>query len=149
MEDQLRRQPLRRPGVQLDERIEALLEAAPEIATRNESPVRWRIVPWMMAGSGFTAAAAVAVMAWMGGFDGSSATQRPMIASVPAPVEITETWTTVEPGELIYLEGESEPVRTAHYQSVQQTRWIDPQTRARIELTIPDEQVLLIPAEAY
>jgi hypothetical protein len=78
-----------------------------------------------------------------------SATTPASVASAQDPEAVGEVveFNTIDEGTLV-LENEG-PARQLRRQVLQTTQWYDPQTGGRIEVTVPQEQVVLIGLPSY
>ena len=60
----------------------------------------------------------------------------------PQDVEHALTWNTIDQGT-VYLGGEV-PLRSVVRQANETVRWYDPQRKARVEMTVPRDEVMLV-----
>jgi hypothetical protein len=60
----------------------------------------------------------------------------------PQNVEHALTWNTIDQGT-VYLGGEV-PLRSVVRQANETVRWYDPQRKARVEMTVPRDEVMLV-----
>ena len=138
LEEVLARMPLRRPPASLDAKV--------------LRPGQLRIGRWVAIG-GVVAAAAVVVavfILWPG-----SAADAPVVEDSPSqveqaldPVQVEETvWHVAYEG--LFVPVENTPVRMFRHRSIRRTRLLDGQSGYTVEVTVPDEQVLLVSAEVY
>jgi hypothetical protein len=124
--------------------LDGQLGRAPAAFARSSRRRPWRVIGWV---SGLAAAAAIAgifiipaVIKHLGSRDviAIPTTQKTPLVT---PVEYTSAWNTTDEGT-VYLE--EQPLRSIRRERVDTLRWIDPETNATIEMTIPlDEQVYL------
>ncbi len=147
LESLLGRMPLRRPSASLDARVLS--------GRRSERPG----VGWMLAagaaGAAVAAGVAVTVLALAGAFDRSTASADPLEAPQvaagevhrPPPVHIERQWTHLCYEGVVAPEGE--PMAKFRRQVVRQLEWVDPDDGARMEMTVPREDVILIEATVY
>ena len=140
LEKLVREQPLRQPSAELDARIADALRPA----------ISRRWIGWSMA----AALALVSASVWLGlslRSPGSSTDGRGFAEPVPATlseaglVRIDQVWSQVTQGELLLTE-DDEPVRPVWVQRFYRTSWIDEKQNVRIEMTVPEDQVVLVAA---
>jgi hypothetical protein len=62
--------------------------------------------------------------------------------TAPRDVEHALTWNTIDQGT-VYLGGEV-PLRSVVRQANETVRWYDPQRNARVEMTVPRDEVMLV-----
>lgn len=126
------------------QRFQQLLDARP-----------FRPMPWLLAGS-LTAMAASIALLW--------ALQARWHTDSPAPpspvtvnqdttgdelleLERTLAWRTVDEGT--FELDDKTPVRKLRTQTLQQVQWYDPRRQVLVEMTVPQEQVLLVGMNTY
>ncbi len=170
IEKSLERQTLRQPRAVLDERVFSLLKEEEEEIGLGERGVETEkpMGGWVIFGSAMAAMIGLLITGWVvlgeGGWwgvksgpvdspdvvsrddgtgDGKNAIGAPVSDAV-SPVEFVNHVSAVEPGEVIYLTNQM-PVRTVRYQAVETRRWVDEKNNIRIEMTIPREDIHLIP----
>lgn len=154
IEQLLKQQPLRQPSAALDQRIHAAL-AAPA-AKAPAAPNRWKL---MLFPVGLAAAAAVA-MAVTINLRQPDVTAPPELAmqgtaqveaAVEPVIEISQSWTHVEPVDVLLVSDSGGVLRAVRQQQLQHTRWIDPADGVAIEVTKPlsEPQLVLQPAQVY
>jgi hypothetical protein len=69
-------------------------------------------------------------------------TVTPASDDAPRDVEHALTWNTIDQGT-VYLGGEV-PLRSVVRQANETVRWYDPQRNARVEMTVPRDEVMLV-----
>jgi len=137
----LERMPLRKPPATLDAKV---LPARP----RGRG-----LVGWIVAGGAAAAAAAVLLACWL--HEGGEVPPAPVptgdepaaVAEAPEPLSVEREWTHVTYEGVVAPEGE--PMAKFRRHVVRQLEWIDPADGARMEMTVPREEVILIKANVY
>lgn len=141
IETLLSRMPLRRPPAALDAKVRP---------PRNR---RTGLVTWLIAGSAAAAAAAVLLACFLheGPSDGPKPDPRqddsPAVAEAPESLSVEREWTHVTYEGVVAPEGE--PMAKFRRRIVRQFEWIDPDDGARMQMTVPREDVILIKATVY
>ena len=139
LEQLIANQRLRKPSVMLDGRVAGTLG----------KPRTSRL--WVYVGAVTGMAACVTMVAGLlrnpgpsspGGVSGTfSAAEK-----VPDTfVRVDQVWSQVTPGDLL-LTDDKEPVRPMRVQRIYHTQWIDEKDNVKIEMTGPDDQVVLVSA---
>ena len=72
----------------------------------------------------------------------TNTTVTPANDDAPRDVEHALTWNTIDQGT-VYLGGEV-PLRSVVRQANETVRWYDPQRKARVEMTVPRDEVMLV-----
>ncbi len=154
------RQPLRRPGVSLDERMAALFrreaaEAAPIPPVHRRIGSSW----WsrgMLAAAVFGLVALVAVMMLAGRHDepagdgamvikpGDRRESQPMAARFN-PVRIEETWSNIQPDGVLVVDGD--PLRRYRREILEHVQLFDEKNNIRIEYTVPRRETIIMPVK--
>ena len=139
LEELLKRQQLRQPSATLDSRIAA-------------SCAGWRGSRLLMGASAIAALAACLVIAasLMGPSGGphqsrESASHSPAAATPDDFIRVEQVWSQITPGDLL-VTVDDEPVRAIRVQRMHQTRWVNEKKNVQIELTVPEDQVVLVSA---
>lgn len=110
---------------------------------------RWFVAvlgPWATA-----AAVALAVFTLLNQDDGRTVvppSPPPSIVEAPAaltnPVRIEQTISNLVPGPVVAI-GDDRYIRPMQYQTIRRTRWIDPATNVRVEVSEPRDDLILVP----
>lgn len=163
LEDQLRRQPVEPSSAQLDQRIADLLKqrladdktAAASVEPEVVGRLTWQ--RWAFAAAGIAACAAIAFAIISDTFTADQPQQQVAMGPVtptttdiqtpadapPAnPVRIEQVWSQATPGEVIVTD--AQPMRPVLLAQVKHTRWIDEANNVEIELTVPQQQVVMV-----
>jgi len=137
LEEILRTQPLRSPSTSLDSRIAATIA--------DGSPRRLRL--FLGAGAGAAMAACLLLVITIGRPAGGP--EHDSVAAARAGndgyIRVDQVWSQVIQGELVFTE-DDEPVRPLWVQRLYHTSWINEKENVRIEMTVPEDQVVLVSA---
>lgn len=137
LEQLIRRQRLREPSPVLDGRIASALSTRRTIARRI----------YAIAGAA-AAVIAASLLLIAGPLRGPGPAPRgnAALASNPDPfVRIDQVWSQMTPGDLLVTQ-DNQPVRPVVVQRLYHTQWLDEKDNVRIEMTVPEEQVVLVSA---
>ena len=137
IEELLNRMPLRRPPDGIDARV---------LAARTR---RGRTVGWLVS-AGVAAAAVLLAVALYEHVTAPRLTDPgdpAQVAEAPTPLSMERQWTHVAYEGVVAPDGE--PMAKFRRRVVQQLEWIDPDDGARMEMTVPREDVILIKATVY
>ena len=138
LEQQLRTLPLRSPSASLDTRVSRTLA---------DSPPRWMSLGLWFLPAALAASVAFAVMIQPTSDRTAPNDPRTGMASV-APLRVDSYTSQVTPGEML-MSAENEPVQPLRVQNVYHSRWYDEKADAYFEMTVPDDQVVLVSAPVY
>ena len=138
MEQLLRNQQLRKPGASLDARIHRTLSVM--------NP-RWSTIGMWFFPTALAASVALAVLIQPAPHvtDPSSHAFTDASGGLRRVDEVTSQ---ITPGELL-LSTENDPVQPIRVRNVYQSRWFDEDSNTYYEMTVPDEQVVLVSAPVY
>jgi hypothetical protein len=122
--------------------LDGQLDRAPAVLARSSRRLPWRAAIWPVALAA-SVAAVFAVAAFLRHEQPSRGTPHTHIAQADDPsVEHQIAWNTVDEGTVM-VEGDR-PMRSIRRQRMDSFRWIDPETKASMELSIPHNEVVLI-----
>jgi len=141
IEKLLRKMPLRRPPKTLDRRV-------------LRQPARAARLWW--AAGALAAAAVVAVAIALSGGGKQHSRPEPGVAQrtaqpepqPPGPVRMEQTYSRMQYEGVLLLDDRT-PLRKFRRRILRRVLWIDERTGYTDEMSIPDEQVILIAAETY
>lgn len=112
---------------------------------------------WAASLVGTALAASTAVVMVMPVLDRGGASDPPGIAGQtdpetplargPIPVEQLVNYRTIDGGTVVV--GDGLPARVLRQQRVHRVRWVDPQTGARMEMAVPQEDVTFMELDTY
>jgi len=129
--------------------LDGQLGRAPAAFARSSRRRPWRVA--MMWTSGLAAAAAIALVITFIRHPTAApiAVPHPAIDQIAmTPIEYRSAWQTSDAGT-VYLPDDDSPMRGIRSEQVEIVSWIDPATFARIEVTIPHEEVTLVTLNSY
>jgi len=128
--------------------LDGQLGRAPAAFARSSRRRPWRVAAlWT---SGLAAAAAIALVVTLVRHQVTTpiAVPHPAIDQFAmTPIEYRNAWQTSDAGT-VYL-GDGAPMRGIRSEQIEVVSWIDPATHARIEVTIPHEEVTLVTLNSY
>lgn len=153
-------QPLRRPGVSLDERMAALLGHEAAEADRTHQSHRWVGSLWwsraMLAAAMLVLVALVALM-MLANRNADPAREGSVVVKPEArhevqpvagrfnPVRIEETWSNVEPDGVLVVDGD--PLRRYQREILEHVQLFDEKNNIRIEYTVPRREMIVMPVK--
>ena len=120
--------------------------------SRRRSP--WRAAVNWGVGGGFALAAAIGalflfapllkIMSRGGDSDSHQVAQRAgaPVTPISEPVEHEIAWNTIDQGTVFV--NDNVPMRSIRRQRVDSLKWIDPDTKAQMEVTVPHDEVVLV-----
>jgi hypothetical protein len=121
------------------------LDRAPAVFARSSRRLPWRaaIVPFALAAS----IAAIFIVPALLNRD-PQATETEVVQGVPhTPVEHEIAWNTVDQGT-VFVDSDV-PMRSILRERTDNFRWIDPETNASMEVSIPQNEVIFVGMTAY
>lgn len=142
IEKLLEKMPLRRPRASLDRRI---------LRSGKMTAIRWSAVAGAVAAA---AALLVAALIWQGERHDSPEQSRiadthPKLPEFPAgPVRLQRDFSQLEYEGIILLDDKT-PVRKFHRRILRNVIWMDEQAGFVDEMTMPDEEIILLTAQTY
>lgn len=170
LEKQLEQMPLRRPSGKLDDavlgmirsgRVPASLIVGSVDANQAGRPIiaRLGISHWLARAASFAAAMAVGALLWnwVQSMDGSDGGHRPGrivpaavtdVTPIEFPVKIRNTYTDLEPEGVVEF-GDRGPARQVRLRKVDHVRFVNEDKNIKIEMTVPRQEVFLVPLEEH
>jgi hypothetical protein len=123
--------------------LDGQLGRAPDVLARTIARRRpWRTM--ILTSAGTALAASIALVALLKPTPRGLDDDEPMQHAIEThgPIEYEIAWKTFDEG-MLYL-GEGTPVHGLRRQRVDSLRWIDPSTKATVEVTVPRDEIMLV-----
>ena len=121
--------------------LDGQLDRAPAVLARSSSRLPWRAAIWPLA-----LAAGVAAIFVVPALLRRDVQDRinPQIAKADdsGDVEHQIEWNTIDQGT-VFVNGE-QPMRSIRRERMDNFRWIDPETNASMELTVPNNEIVFV-----
>jgi hypothetical protein len=123
--------------------LDGQLDRAPAVLARSSRRLPWRAAIWPMAlAAGIAAVFVVAAFLRHEQPTPGKSNQQVVQANLDPSVEHQIAWNTVDEGTVM-VQGD-QPMRSIRRQRMDNFRWIDPETNASMELSIPHNEVVLV-----
>jgi hypothetical protein len=132
---------------QLDKARYGQLDRAPAAFARSSRRRPWRAVVWPLAlAAGIAAVFVLPALLRRGEKPALPGPQVAQITSSPS-VEHEIAWNTIDQGTVFIAD--DQPMRSIRRERTDSFRWIDPETSALMELSIPHNEIVLVGMSAY
>ncbi len=170
LEKQLEQMPLRRPSRKLDDAVLGMIRsgeipASPIVGSIGANQTGRQIIArlgmsgWFLRAASFAAAMAVGALLWditqpgghpdgglmPGRIDPAAITD---VTPIDFPVKIRNSYSDVEP-EGVVVFGDQGPARQVRLRKVDHVRFVDEARNIKIEMTVPRQEIFLVPLEEH